>query len=75
MSHDAPKAAVEGGRAPTDEVGIYLYTHEHSWVETRSLRAPRGTWHPVFVCEVCTDEVCDYGTTDYAEPAAAGVSA
>lgn len=48
-----------GPTAPTSEVGIYLRTHEHSWLRSGSKRYPTGSWHPVFTCSVCGDVICD----------------
>lgn len=45
--------------AKSDNTGIYLDTHGHEWRLIGARLWPIGVWHPVFVCTVCTDVICD----------------
>lgn len=46
-------------RKPTDETGVYLFVHQHDWLEVGAEQYPSGSWHPVFRCQVCTNVIVD----------------
>lgn len=46
------------GRQPSQETGIYLRRHRHTWREAGRHRWPNGDVDPTFRCTTCGDVIC-----------------